>query len=279
MRTSKLSSYLSVLALAGAVGCAGGEGVSSNHDKPSFETWTETLYQEPSTGRYIVDWDMAVSADELPAYYDRLYGSGELTVNQVNGVDDVWNATAKHQLTYCIGNFGANQQRVIDAMNEATAGWQASADITFTHVSAQDGAACTASNPNVLFDVNVTSGGQFIARAFFPSSPRAQRNVLIDTTAFDIDEDDVFSLDGVLAHELGHALGFRHEHVRAPIFNIPFENWLNCILEGFLDQNYRPVTNYDSASVMHYPQCGGTGVLQITALDVQGAQAIYGAPN
>jgi serine protease len=274
-------SCLAVCVLAGSIGCAGDPELSSSQDRPTFETWVQSLYREPETGRFIVDWDMAVATEaELRPYYDRLFNGAELTVNQVNGVDDIYDDTQKHQLTYCVStSFGDRHQQVVDAMAGATIdGWMAAADLTFTHVPGED-ANCTASNNNVFFDVNPTSGGQFIARAFFPSSDRSTRNILIDDTAFDIGPEDPFNLTNVLAHETGHTIGFRHEHVRANIFDIPFDQWLGCVLEGLIDQNYRPVTDYDSASVMHYPQCGGTGTLQITELDIEGAQAIYGAPQ
>ncbi len=278
---SRLSPYLAVFALAGSIGCAGDPELSSNTDRPSFEAWVQSLYREPETGRFIVDWDMAISTeDELRPYYERLYNGAELTVNQVNGVDDIYDETQKHQLTYCVSDtFGDRKQAVIEAMEGSTVGgWMTIADLTFTYVPGED-ANCTASNNNVFFDVNPTTGGQFIARSFFPSSPRDQRNILIDDTAFDIGPDDPFNLTNVLAHETGHTIGFRHEHVRANIFDIPFDQWLSCVLEGLIDQNYRPVTDYDSASVMHYPQCGGTGALQITELDAQGASEIYGPPQ
>ena len=269
-----------LIAVTMTAACQGDDAnVQSSRDKPSFEGWVASLYQEPTTGLYIVDWDVPVSDyDELRSYYDRIYNGGSLTVHQANGVDVVWDEDQKHELTYCVSNsFGDRKQQVIDAMAEATGGWMAAADVTYSYVPAQDG-DCTASNQNVLFDVNPVDSGQYVARAFFPNQPRDQRNVLIDDMAFEI-EDPIFTLEGVLEHELGHSLGFRHEHVRADIFDIPFENWLQCVLEGILDPNYRPVTEYDSASVMHYPQCGGTGTLTITELDIAGARAIYGAPD
>jgi serine protease len=134
------------------------------------------------------------------------------------------------------------------------------------YVSAQD-ANCTPTNANVVFDVNpINAGGQFLARAFFPANSRAGRNVAIDGSSFGAGQ----NLVGILRHELGHTLGFRHEHTR-PESGTCFE-----------DNSWRSLTVYDSSSVMHYPQCNGTGSfdsLALTALDKQGAVAIYGAPG
>jgi serine protease len=153
---------------------------------------------------------------------------------------------------------------VIQAMASATGSWEAAANVKYVHVSAQD-SNCTSSNTNVLFDVNpVNAGGQYLARAFFPGNSRSSRNVLIDNSAFGGTQP---TLAGVLRHELGHTLGWRHEHTR-PESGTCFE-----------DNSWRALTTYDSASVMHYPQCNGTGgwALNLTAKDIAGAQAVYGA--
>ena len=69
----------------------------------------------------------------------------------------------------------------------------------------------------------------------------------------------------ILGHELGHSLGFRHEHTR-PEAGTCFE-----------DNNWRPLTPYDSVSIMHYPQCnGGSPDLTFSAYDGQGVRAVYG---
>ena len=72
----------------------------------------------------------------------------------------------------------------------------------------------------------------------------------------------------ILGHELGHVLGFRHEHTRPEA--------ATC----FEDNQWRPLTPYDSSSIMHYPQCNGTSSdLSFTAKDAQGVAALYGAPG
>jgi hypothetical protein len=134
-------------------------------------------------------------------------------------------------------------------------------------VSQQD-ATCNASNASVVFDVRpVDVDGDYLARAFFPKEPRAARNVLIDLTALQLDPDEDLNLVGVLRHELGHTLGFRHEHTR-PESGACFE-----------DTDWRPITNYDKFSVMHYPQCNGGAdwKLLLTSRDKSGAACLYGA--
>ena len=76
------------------------------------------------------------------------------------------------------------------------------------------------------------------------------------------------ALTGVLRHELGHILGFRHEHIR-PEAAAP---------ECSENPNWRALTTYDSASVMHYIYCNGTGSgsLALTPRDLEGLYLEYG---
>ena len=260
-------------------GCGLGQGtVSDQGDETttgSGLTWEQfrdtRAYVEPGTGFFIADHDtLFVNEKQLREFYEMNVREGQLIVNRIGSADDKWNATQKLNLTYCVSNsFGANKAAVVSAMAGATAAWKAVADIAFVYVPAQD-ASCTASNNNVMFDVNpVNVNGQYLARSFFPANARSSRNVLIDNTSFG---DPSIPLVGILRHELGHTLGFRHEHTR------PEAGATSC----FEDNNWRALTSYDSSSVMHYPQCNGTNSfsnLVLTALDAQGAAALYGAPG
>jgi hypothetical protein len=136
------------------------------------------------------------------------------------------------------------------------------ARVNFVHVASED-ANCNQRNGNVVFDVRQVSTSQYLARSFFPSTSRRSRNVLISYTSFG--NISPWTLTGVLRHELGHTLGFRHEHTR-PEAGTCFE-----------DNNWRALTTYDSSSVMHYPQCNGTqnGDLVLTSKDVAGAKSLY----
>ncbi|WP_152622707.1 M57 family metalloprotease, partial [Archangium violaceum] len=269
----RLIGVLAGLSLLPLVGCdapesqqARGEDVGTT--APGFEEFAATVFQEPESGAYIVDGDVALeSREQLREFYERYVRQGALIVHRVGSADAKWDDTQKLNLTYCVSTaFGSRYGTVVQAMADAARAWERAARVDFIHVSSQDG-ACNASNGNVVFDVNpVNVNGQYLARAFFPNYARSGRNVLIDSSAFSVSPPT--TLTGILRHELGHTIGFRHEHTR-PESGACFE-----------DNNWRPLTPYDSASVMHYPQCNGTNswALELTQRDKDGARLLYGTP-
>lgn len=244
----------------------------------SFEQFLTHVYQEPSDaegpGVFIANGDepfqdMAALRD----FYDRSIAvrgaefgraEGSLIVDLTNGRDNKWSNTQKMNLTYCVSTkFGSNYSKVVSAMTSATQEWEKYANIDFVHVSNQD-SNCTKNNNSVVFDVNpVNAGGRYLARAFFPDYPRRNRNILIDGSSFRTSPP--LTLTGILRHEVGHTLGFRHEHTR-PEAGTCFE-----------DNEWRALTTYDSGSVMHYPQCNGSGdwSLTLTSKDQSGAGVLY----
>lgn len=262
--------------LAGAGGGCAPEGtrpqtVGAELGAGSYERWAASLPREPESGLAIVDTDLVVGSDRLLRDYYLRYVSpnrkGGLIVDQVNGRDDLWPASRTHDLTYCVSNtFGAAKARVVAGLRDAAASWQGAADVGYRYVPAED-AACDARNPRVVFDVRPTSSTVFLARSFFPKTPRSGRSVLIAKRAFVVS--GTWTLAGILRHELGHALGLRHEHTR-PEAHACYE-----------DSSWRPVTAYDRASVMHYPQCNGSGDWDgsLTLYDRAGIAALYGPPR
>lgn len=232
--------------------------------RPSWEAFRAEAYED-ETGMLIYDGDLTAPDEaSLRALYDELFPhDGALIVQHYGGRDRVWSSGEAHQLTYCVSDtFGARHAEVVQAMEQAADDWMAAADVSFQHVAEEDG-SCTASNPRVLFDVRPTSTSSYLARAFFPGYSRGRRNVLVSGTAFS----SYTPLAGILRHELGHVLGFLHEHIRRP--------GTTCSEGG----SYREVTDYDPGSVMHYPQCGGTNYrYDLSASDIAGAREIYGSP-
>lgn len=235
-------------------------------------TWTQFLskiHQVPDEQDiFVVNGDSTIEGwKNLHEFYElAVLGENKLIIDNNGGIDSKWSDTQKLSLTYCVSNTFPSTRKpaVVQAMADAAAAWEAATHVKYVYVPAQDG-SCNTSNNNVLFDVRpVNVNGQYIARSFFPGESRSARSVEIDNSAFTSSGNP--TLTGVLRHELGHTLGFRHEHTR-PEAGTCFE-----------DNNWRPLTPYDSASIMHYPQCNGTSPdLSFSFYDGEGVRAVYGS--
>jgi serralysin len=256
-------------------------GCSAGPEPLTYEEFEARAYREPETGLRIFNGDELVENEEaMAALYesyltaiadaaDREAGLATveqgLAVNRVNGQDDKWPASVAQNITYCISStsFGNRYNTVVSAMASASAAWETAAGggVNFVHVPGEDATCST--RTSVVFNVRQVTTSQYIARAFFPSTARKARELLVSSNAFG----NIYpwSVAGVMRHELGHVLGFRHEHTR-PEAGTCFE-----------DTSWRALTAYDSASVMHYPACNGTqgGDLVLTALDQIGVDGLY----
>lgn len=175
-------------------------------------------------------------------------------------------------LSYCVlkNTFTteADYNLVVGNVKAATLGWESVCGIKFEYKPQLDNGTSTKPE-GVLFPVRqIDAGGQFIAAAFFPTDPKNRRRLLIDPSYFDPGLG--FDKVGVLRHELGHVLGWRHEHIRSEAPAIcPDEDVANTV----------NLTDYDPQSVMHY-FCGNVGSrdLAITDVDKIGSQKVYGLP-
>lgn len=155
---------------------------------------------------------------------------------------------------------------VVKSMRAACMEWEGTCGVDFKHLKELDGRPGTGPE-GALFVVRAfDAGGEFIAAAFFPNDPKDRRHVLVDPSYYTTSFDQV----GVFRHELGHVLGFRHEHIRS-------EAPPDCPDEELFDT--RNLGRYDPQSVMHY-FCGevGSSDLRITDLDRSGSQQVYGPP-
>ncbi len=222
-------------------------------------------------GSFIVEGDLALSEEELVDHLlglapgSQSSGAGELKLSIHNGQMDFY-AKPDRKLTYAIdkASFGddARYREITELMEQATGEWEAIAPesgLDFVHVPEQD-AAPAAGNVNFIVEFR-DAGGLFIARSFFPHDSGEDRKLTIDPTFYT----SQFIKKGVLLHELGHVLGYRHEHING----VP-----GCRREGGV---FLTLTTEDPRSVMHY-FCGGGGSLDMTLspLDKQGHAIVYG---
>lgn len=182
-------------------------------------------------------------------------------------------------LKYCVLKKGWSSndryELVKGLVDKAARDWVRICNVHFEHAAALDTADPDADGRppmGVLFAVQAIDEGDYPASSFFPDEPANKRYLRVSREFFTVAEKG-FSQQGILRHELGHILGFKHEHV-AP--DAPQD----CPPDAPPTPRYKALTKYDCRSVMHYP-CGdgGTKDLLFTELDKVGAQALYGKPK
>lgn len=227
-------------------------------------------------GLYIVEGDLRMTEEEIlhylvaqgdaPAPVNR---GAELLVNVHDGRRDFYRTPEERNLVYAVDRSSFQDEerygQVLEDLRQAAGAWmEACPDcgLKFSLAIPQDKGRNQA---EVDFTVrSMDSQGAFIAAAFFPHDPPLKRYLDIDPSYFA----SGLARVGVLRHELGHILGYRHEHIRG----VP-----GCYSE---DSGWQPLTKYDPQSVMHY-FCGGRGglSLELTTLDKEGHRKLYGVPQ
>ncbi|MCA9582567.1 MAG: matrixin family metalloprotease, partial [Myxococcales bacterium] len=262
------------LTLALATGCTSTVGEGDDGRGPGgkadygttaadYKVFRDGLHCEEDTGACIVEGDIAIHGEEaLQKYFKQSveFANTQLTVMTVDDEDATWNRLDRFDLSYCVSDeFGDDKDEIVEALQGAMEEWREIANLEFTYHSDQD-KDCDLQNPRVLFTVTTSPGFSFYyARAFFPSSEPDQRQIRVNLPSIRSADEANLSLQGILRHELGHVLGFRHEHVR------PEANSPQC----WEDPSWRPV--------MHYPHCNGKGdwTLKLTRTDRNGAKLFY----
>jgi hypothetical protein len=270
-----------ILAVIAALAMAACSESPEEDDLPTadeaFDSFMEHAVRLPD-GRLIIDGDIGVNDEaEARAYFEaQLEYTGleleheeddfRLSVQTINGIDQFWSFPARMQLTYCVdtASFGTNADALVVALERAAQSWSNVVGVRFERM---DASPCDV-NASVTFHVLHSDLNGANADAFFPSDPRSERKLEVDDVAFTTNAGGR-DLEGILRHELGHILGFRHEHI-----------WITCTPEGPNSggSGARQLTPYDVDSVMHYPQCGTSpqnGYRQ-TEDDYRGAASLYG---
>lgn len=300
----RLGTLIASPAAALLAGCG---GLASDAPEPTRDTafasdWNEYRKQARSAAGgadgYVVEWDLVFASEQaLRAHYERevlgLSLKLALFVQESTGFEATFPREHARDLTYCVSSGFADPPRVIADMAAATSAWEAAADVRFRHVAAED-ATCNRFNTSVDFTVLPTSSIFYtacaVSRLLWEGGPRCFVGINPVVGVLQIDyaripgpaPDDGLTARGVLQHELGHILGFRHEHPWAPegggcseTRSVP----RNDLGARRLTDEYDP-DGWDRESVMQYPACAGDAGEDFTLseLDRAGARVAYGMP-
>jgi len=231
---------------------------------------------------YVVEGDLLMDEDELFQYFIKnvdtdiaYYSDYQKDSDKLLGImrnGNLIKAPNPQKIKYAIvrNSFSSidKYNQTVQWMQDATNDWSAICNVSFEYQQLLDEQITNSSYPDELYFVvrEFPAGGSFIAKAFFPFHNKRRRKILLDPTFFT----SRFQPEGVLRHELGHTLGFLHEHIRS---EAPAECYESSQLTPAV------LTQYDPQSVMHY-FCGGVGsqALELSEKDMIGAQLIYGLP-
>jgi Matrixin len=230
---------------------------------------------------YVAEGDILLDADQLSLYAveqterTEIVGIGAPTsgiIELIGGTDDHGDfIKAASPISYCILRKTMEESDYDFAkkhLTQAAADWEETCNVGFSYRPELDDSEPSIRPDGVTFVVRkIDAHGTFIAASFFPNDPPERRHLFLDPSFF---QDTGYDPTGVLRHELGHILGFRHEHISSGAPAI-------CPKEA-VDHTIK-LTEYDPHSVMHY-FCGGVGskTLHITDKDRRGAVRAYGPP-
>ena len=175
-------------------------------------------------------------------------------------VDDVpvkWPA-GQRALTYAINraSFRSTQEYelIVQALPQAILAWTQACEcgLTITYKPEFD---TTPDLSRVTFVVEYKPDVKdFLALGFYPSDPPDQRYLYIMEPYF---TNTTYDKVGMLRHELGHILGYRHAHIGG----VP-----GCEFYEEGDGHWKSLSQYDPKSVMHY-LCGNGGSLKFELSD------------
>jgi hypothetical protein len=172
-------------------------------------------------GAYVVEGDLVLpTKTDLSEFFASNSLTGPSDGKRTNGNVQSWNPSSRLELWYCVSNstLGNSYVPVANAMAVATTYWEQVANVHFDYLPDHNG-NCTRYNNNVFFNVIGDSSMAYNALSFFPEYGRGERQIILNPER--LASFTGKSLVGILVHELGHALGFTHDHVNCESAMVP----------------------------------------------------------
>jgi hypothetical protein len=252
----------------------------------SWDTYRDRAKRN-TDGSFIAEGDLYFPDEEsLRQHYESLRleePSSKLAVFQQTstGYEPVFTGSDALDIVYCVSTTVPSHSTVVADMATATTDWSNNANVRFRYDSSKD-ASCNSATSGIDIAVVPTTipglAGCGFSRLLWselsgacssgPGTLQVQYSVLSSFPGI--------TGAGLLRHEIGHIIGFRHEHPWA-------DDEGGCAEDptmAMYDLTGRRLTDYDQSSVMHYPQCDGVPNVDwsISQLDQRGAISIYGIP-
>jgi hypothetical protein len=244
-------------------------------------------YATRSGNQWFVEEDQAMSDDGLHALYEYLHEGASQSQTEgpvpvaatysVDGFDSTWSSGEKLAMTWCLGrimpspftNAETHDEHVdlaLRTMEWATRAWERAGDVNFVHLREFDspespGSGLCQPGENGI-DFRVRTGPDCLSSCggatYYEALPYSE---FLDPGNVDGEAEMVLGLQRFFSsetearknalHELGHVMGFTHEHLQFKEQEIIG----HCTNDGDID--WRGVTPLDPDSVMGYDDCEG----------------------